>query len=317
MKTDWHELIQRYAAGTATESEAAALQQALKADADLRATYLDHMNLDVALEAVADAEELLAEARPLEKSPQQPHGGAWVQWRPLTAAAAGVVLGMFGTSMVWSYVVPHTAKRVALLREGFESGMARTAPGLPKEAGVWSGDEAEVVPAPADFKAKTGACMLRFTHATHVGENASKSSWGDVYRLVDLGSPAGENSDSLRLVANFASAPFPASEEYLCSVELCAVEEGAWPTPPPENLPWYRENASSVAARKMPLKGDGAWLPINVVMPLPPQARFVLVHVAVMRSKPATSAAPVQFRRHYVDDVKLEIVSPSAMRRHD
>lgn len=317
MKPDWHQLIQRYAAGTATKEETLALQEALKADPALRAAYLEHMNLDVALEALADAEELLAEARPLAKAPPLPPRSPWMQWRPITAAAAGIVLGMFGTSMVWSYVVPRTAKRVAVLRDGFESGMTRAVPGLPGAPDVWSGDEAEVVSESGHLKAKTGTRMLRFIHATHTGENASKSTWGDVYRLVDLGSPAGENPDSLRLVANFAAAPFPAGEEYVCFVEFCAVEDGQLPTPLPADLPWYRENSASVAARKMPLKGDGKWLPVNVVMPLPPQARYILVHVAIMRSKPARSAAPVQFTGHYVDDVKLEIVSPSALRRHD
>lgn len=317
MKTpNWHELIQRYTTGTATEEESAALEQALKADPALRATYLDYMNLDVALEAVADAEELLAEARPLAR-PLPPPISPWMQWRPLAAAAAGIVLGMFGTSMVWSYVVPRTAKRVAVLRDGFESGMARTLPGLPKESDVWSGDEAEVVSASDQLKTKTGSRMLRFTSATCAGENAPKSTWGDIYRVVDLGTPAGENLDSLRLVANFAANPYPEGEEYVCFVELCAVDEGSMPTPFPADLPWYRENSASVAARKMPLKGDGNWLPINVVMPLPPQARYILVHVAIMRSRPAASEQPVQFGGHYVDDVKLEIVSPSAMRRHD
>ncbi len=50
------------------------------------------------------------------------------------------------------------------------------------------------------------------------------------------------------------------------------------------------------------------------MMPLPPQARYALVHVAVMRAKPARSAEPVQFGSHYVDDVKLELISPSGVR---
>jgi hypothetical protein len=236
----------------------------------------------------------------------------WMHWRPLAAAAAGIALGMFGTSMVFAYVAPRA--RAVLLREGFESGVVRTAPGLPGETGVWSGDEAEVVAAADALKAKAGSHMLRFSSATHAGENVPKSNWGDVYRLVDLGGLAGAEVASLRLVANFASTPYPANEEYVCYLELCAVEEGAMPATLPDKLSWYRENSSAIATRKLPLKGDGSWKAINVVMPLPPQARYALVHVAVMRAKPARSAEPVQFGIQYVDEVKLELISPSGVR---
>lgn len=55
MKTDWHDLIQRHIDGTTSAQEAAALGEALNADAGLRALYLDCMNLDVALEEAAGA----------------------------------------------------------------------------------------------------------------------------------------------------------------------------------------------------------------------------------------------------------------------
>ena len=53
MKNNAHEQIQRYMNGQASTEEAAALQTALKNDADLRALYLDYMNLDVALAGAA------------------------------------------------------------------------------------------------------------------------------------------------------------------------------------------------------------------------------------------------------------------------
>jgi hypothetical protein len=55
MKAHWHEQIQRCMTGDATPEEIAALQQALKDDAELRALYLDYMNLDMALGTAAEA----------------------------------------------------------------------------------------------------------------------------------------------------------------------------------------------------------------------------------------------------------------------
>jgi anti-sigma factor RsiW len=55
MKSHWHEIVQKYFDGQAIPEEAAALFNGLKEDAELRALYLDYMNLDMALGALADA----------------------------------------------------------------------------------------------------------------------------------------------------------------------------------------------------------------------------------------------------------------------
>ena len=72
MNTDWHDIIQRYIAGTLADEESAALQDALKADAELRALYLDYMNLDVALEAAAGAAEMDFDPSRVVSIPRQP-----------------------------------------------------------------------------------------------------------------------------------------------------------------------------------------------------------------------------------------------------
>lgn len=306
------DLIDQHLNGTMDDVARAELEERLLHSATDRARFWEmaesHALLHEGLQQQRDGDVAEPAAPRVRARP------VWFQWRPLAAAAAGIVLGMFGTSMVFAYVAPRTPSHTVLLREGFESGLVRTAPGLPKEAGVWSGDEAEVVPAKGRLKAKGGSQMLRFSRATHAGENAPKSNWCDVYRLVDLRGVASEEGASLRLVANFASTAAAKDEEHVCFVELCAVEEGTLPGLLPDNLPWYRENSAAIASRKFPLKGDGSWKAINVVMPLPPQARHALVHVAVMRAKPARSAEPVEFGSHYVDDVKLELISPTGVR---
>ena len=86
MKTDWHELIQRYLAGLSTAEETDMLQAALKTDAGMRALFLDYMNLDVALGALAgiDVDRGLAT--------QEQRQTRWFSWRPLAAAAACAAL---------------------------------------------------------------------------------------------------------------------------------------------------------------------------------------------------------------------------------
>ena len=79
------ELMQRHLDGCATPEESSALQEALKENAEMRARYLDYVNLDVALSALADAaaveEEEMPSVTPLIERPR-------FQWRAFAAAAA-------------------------------------------------------------------------------------------------------------------------------------------------------------------------------------------------------------------------------------
>ncbi|MES2596195.1 MAG: hypothetical protein V4662_12705 [Verrucomicrobiota bacterium] len=308
MNTDWSELIQRYITGSATAEETASLQEAMKADPKLRAAYLDLMNLDVALGAAADASDMMP--LPEISKPRPIRSNAWMQWRPLTAAAAGLMIGLFSASIVFAYSTPRlfSAKSVRRLwSESFESAPRQTLPGLPSKSDVWTGDEARVVTAESELKPKIGGRMLRLLSSTFAGEAASRSGWGNVYRLVDLRDQEIDNASLLRLTAQFLAAEFPAGEEYVCFLELCALEDDPADAPQPLTLPWVRENSASVAARKIRMKGQGQWQGGTVEMPITTQTRYALVHLAIQRSKPIPSSEPVHFSGHYLDDVKLEL----------
>ena len=95
MTNHWHEQIQRYVNGQSSAEEAAALHEALNEDAELRALYLDYMNLDVALGAAAEAATITeievgqadSFSRPFARLSSHP-------WRWVAAAAACAVLVM-------------------------------------------------------------------------------------------------------------------------------------------------------------------------------------------------------------------------------
>ena len=95
MKRQGHEQIQRYVNEQADAAEAAALQAALITDAELRALYLDYVNLDVALSAAAEAitehgSGVTAPA-PRSSAPPSPHYGRWLA----VAAAACLACVVF------------------------------------------------------------------------------------------------------------------------------------------------------------------------------------------------------------------------------
>jgi anti-sigma factor RsiW len=93
LKSHWHEQIQRYINGLASPSEAAALQAALSQDAELRALYLDYMNLDAALSATAETMTFTENGRNGIATFPGPHlRSSPSSWRWLAAAATCAAL---------------------------------------------------------------------------------------------------------------------------------------------------------------------------------------------------------------------------------
>jgi hypothetical protein len=230
MTTNWHDLIQRYISGTITEAETEALEQQLKTDAALRDWYLDALNLDSALELTAEAAEL-ALSLPVPPSHRVFTLGSsqsfrWLSWRPLTAAAAGLLIGMFCTSMVFAYVAPSLGKAMSLLQDGFESGPAPLVTGVPLEPGKWSGDYSEVVEQQG-VRPASGKNMLRFLRGDYEGRDIPSSHSSDVFRLVDVRPFRREFADGgavVQLTAVFNAVPFPADESFNATLTLFALD---------------------------------------------------------------------------------------------
>jgi hypothetical protein len=106
-----HDLIQRCIAGAASEEETAELQQALKNDAEFRALYLDYINLDLALEAKAEAIEELPKVVSVSDFNERPPNRR-IKWRPLAIAAALAALLVLSTNLL----VPSRGEPVATIK---------------------------------------------------------------------------------------------------------------------------------------------------------------------------------------------------------
>lgn len=152
MNKDWHDVIQQYIAGTLPDDEALTLQNALKSDAELRVIYLDYINLDVALGTHAESRAAVIEVLSSPMAGETSRSIRWLTWRPLTAAAAaGILFGMFCTSVVYALVASRQPVTVqTLLAEGFEDAEMILGRGVPSSVGVWSGDLLATVEAKDD-----------------------------------------------------------------------------------------------------------------------------------------------------------------------
>ena len=237
--------------------------------------------------------------------------GNWLSWRPLTAAIAGIVLGMFCTSMVFAYVGPSLGKVLTLLQDSFESGLAPEVTGLPREIGKWSGDFTEIVGEQQGVKPASGKKMLRFLRADYEGKVKPEGSYmSDVYRLVDVRAYRREFGDGgavAQLSAVFDAIAFPAGESFDCSVSLHALDaETALALRGKQNANIARESLAMTCSNRARLDRDPkTWQPVSAELRLPANTDFLLLHLAVAHS--TSSQRRVTFDGHYLDDVRLTL----------
>ena len=290
------ELARRYLDGTATPEETRALEELLRTDAAFRRQYLHYTNVDAAL-----GSGRLATA-PAVKPAQvvyHPSWFGWFQWRPLMAAAAGLVIGLFSASVVFGIVVQRGVEKrtpIAVFEPGFENAQMPLAVGFPAGPGRWSGDAARVVTAENGVPPKEGKFMLRL-------EPLSKGV-PRIYQVLDLQSvpsSGGSETRDIEISASFAAAGADASVRYV--IRAFAVTEA------PESLDaaWFdrREEAIASVTRGVDvMPGTKGWQTFSVKIQVPRAARSLVLFLGARTPDKAARTSP-----HYLDDVRVSLLT--------
>jgi hypothetical protein len=302
MNPDSHDLIQRHMAGLLTDDEGADLQTRLKADTDLRRLYLHYMNLDVALEAQAGSRDQvndLLRAAPLTENKPS---GRWYSWRPLTAAAAGIAIGIFCTSVVFGFVVQRQMRTQTLLSEGFEDAGMPVEHGLPQRAGVWSGDLSAPETDNANARPAEGSRMVRLPPV-------DKRKFSYAMRFMEAGElpPSGTaHTRQIEVTASFHGDGSPVSGRY--QIRMAAFAG----TLTEAREIWLGghvdEQALMHVARTISTApSQHGWTPVRTEMEVPAQTRWVLISLAAAVADEAAAKTA-----HYLDDVQIRVITHDA-----
>jgi hypothetical protein len=307
---------------TRDTSARAELNTLLRENADARSTMARLMVDEQALinRMRDDSIVALLEPAPKAETPLRT-STRWFTWRPLTAAAAGLVIGLFSASMVFGFGVRSLERVVSLLQESFESGPAPLVKGMPQEVNLWSGDYSEIVETYEGVKPALGAKMARVLRSDFKGKTSPKpSKQGDLMRVVDVRPFLREANGGevvITLSALFNAAPFPDAEHYDGLVTLWALGS-QFPTE--ENL-MDDALAHSVGLCR-PLDHDPAtWQSASARLLLPPGTERVLLK-ASFSPMPANgkSQSPLPdyetFAGHLVDDVRASVSIRNAASNH-
>jgi hypothetical protein len=328
----WHELIERHLLGEISGDESRELEAALAAHRELRAEFRRRCNVDAALrhEATALSGELAAPTERISngRTSVAPRWFAWLAWRPFSAAAVGLVLGLFGASLAWAVISPGAVATAevlwTLVNGGFETTTEPPGVGFPRATGVWSGDEVEPVRAEiidaGVVKPREGRRMLRFVKA--LGEPNlpnSAASACDVFQLVDLRPLRerirAEGASQLELTAEFLDARAQGGAPVRFTVHLYLFEG----QPDQLHATWPRTLDQAVASSAAHWVNRGgaatmnAWKKVTTRCVLTAQADFAVVQLSASRLPGAKGPEPV-LGEQFADAVQLSLNTQPKLR---
>jgi len=324
------ELIRDYLDGRISSSDLTELNVLLEGDAEARSRFRALATLEEGLRDLAEV-PAIPRLNPVESTTQPSsieNGGrpdrrnssitSGVFHRPLVAAAAGLLLGIFCTSAIWATTGSGRQKILTLIHESFEFGPSPEVTGVPHQPEIWSGDFSEVVAEQNQVSPKHGKQMLKFLRADHEGKEDPVGYVGDLYRVIDLHGheSALANDDALVSVeAAFGSIPLDEPDRFICGIGMYAMSnlptatEGWKQLMEIENR--LREESLANAHRWITLSPSGGqWQTGRAELRLPVESRYliVVIHLSDRSAiQPDGEPPAVAFSGKFLDDVRVEL----------
>ena len=252
----------------------------------------------------------------LRLDPSKTENTRWFAWRPLTAAAAGIVFGMFCTSVVFGFGARSAERVMSILHESFESGSAPLVTGVPPVLEQWSGDYSKIVEEYEEVKPKDGRKMARLLRSDYEGRTVPRPSrQGDLMRVLDVRPFLAEAKGGdvvMTLSALFNAVPFPATERYDGMVTIYALGADTELRGATEDSVHEDALAFSVGECRNVDRDAGTWQAAATRLLLPPGTESVMVKLSFRRipaGAETLSSLPesLTFAGNIVDDVRASI----------
>jgi hypothetical protein len=297
MNTPERELLIEHLHGRLPPEKHAALNDLLRRDTEAREWLRTESALETRLRALAVEKAAEDTAHGFEQPRLSSAPTRWLSWRPLTAAAAGLVIGLFSASLVLAVTSPKatTERLFSLVNGSFDD--SSVGHGFPHQIGGWSGDDAAIADGKLQFVAAEG----------DAGDPGTRAIACDVFQLVDLRPlktlPRSGGEIVLELSASFLDAR-PAntnpSVTFFCQLYLFqgdpAQMHQTWPKSIPDALA-----SSSAQATTLGRDAKGGRI-LNARCLLPGEADFA---VAQLVARP--NLRPTKLEGLFADDVKLTL----------
>ena len=305
------ELIRRCRDGDASNEELRQLEALLRSDRGFRQAYVRYTNLEVASCSVHKSREM--PVGELSVSKQSRTGS--LSLRPLSAAAAGLALGLLCAGSAWAVAKPwqtvpqYAGPRVniVLVEESFENPEERPTKGFPASAGVWGGDRTAILGGKEGLNPFHGERMVRLAPSP-----ATELSYlGQIIDLRNLPRAGADEVRQIEVTASFHADSPGFRERYTLRVATFVEDPGSlklqW-----MDVAWQAASGRSLSLCKRSLSTqveDEGWQTLTALVEAPSEASTVVISLAAGRHDAGAPKSP-----HYLDDVRARLViSPRAL----
>lgn len=298
-------LIGSHLNGTLTQEELHELEHRLLHSATDRARFWQEAEAHAMLHEVLQAS--LGDER-AQKPSKTPKLTAWLGFRPLVAAAAGIVFGVFFASMAWALSSQNIGIRrvpLPLANPGFEQKESLPQAHLAPVVNQWSGVTTEIVEGGAARPpAFSGKGMLKL--------GPSPEGRGYYASLMTNLNPPDLSANAtlqVEVTARYHASQAHLPEQY--GIKVAVFGHDAPTVAGLLNAEGWRtlqEESVSHSGKSLYLNGsESGWKTLRVRLEVPSHARTLLVSLG------ATTRGPVDSRTdHYIDEVQAEwIIVPS------
>ncbi len=294
-----NELIDALIEGDITEADFLRLEAEMSIDPAARKAYFDRVALTQALTAEATA------ASAMKAVPKMKPQRLWLSWRPLTAAAAGLVFGLFSATMVFGYGSQLKVRIQTLLLESFEEAQMPLGRGVPRRVEMWSGDLLSV---------ESGAVKAAAGQRMVVLPPVPKKKFSYAFRSLDLTriAPLGATeTQQIEVTARFHAAKKAMRDRY--QIRLAAFAEDAEGAREIWVGDLINEMALMHVVKTVKMEPDAeGWVTVRSLIDVPAEARVLLVSLAAgLPGDPKKNSAPEA--AHYLDDVQVRLITQESL----
>jgi hypothetical protein len=288
-------LFTGHAAETLTAEEHRELQDTLLSDAEARRLWFVHQDVEAGVRASHGETHALAGVRESRQV-------RWLSARPLTAAAAGLLIGLFSATLVFGLVTESRFSVLTLLKEGFEDATMKPLQGIPEVLEVWSGDLRAPSEKGGDVKPVEGMRMVALPPIER-----QKLSYA--FRFIDAAAlpfllPG--QTRQIEVTARFHTG-VPGTHGRF-QIRLAAFAEEAYSA----HEIWARDTVDEEAllhvAKTVEMQpSERGWTMLRSVIDVPEETTVVLISLAagVSENDPEKTV-------HYLDDVQARLITRNA-----